>query len=328
MNHSDLPSCDRREFLRKATGLGVVAAPSSVPVIGQAAKAKKIASPTSETLVATLYKSLSDKQKEQICFDFDHELRSKVDNNWHIVKPRVSSMNKDQQAMVREIFMGLHSEEYADAVMGQVVHDSGKAGFESGSVAIFGEPGSGKFEFVYTGRHCTRRCDGDSLEGAAFGGPIFYGHAADSFNEGPDHKGNAYWFQAKTANAVYEALDGKQRDKALCGFPPRERGNKTVDLAPTDDGIEGIRVGDLSADQKAHVMASLGDMLAPFRQKDREESMKLVEAAGVDNLHMAFYKEHDIGDDKYWDSWQIKGPKMIWLFRGKPHVHTWVNIIA
>lgn len=33
------------------------------------------------------------------------------------------------------------------------------------------------FEFVLTGRHCTRRCDGDSVEGAAFGGPLFYGHA-------------------------------------------------------------------------------------------------------------------------------------------------------
>ena len=48
------------------------------------------------------------------------------------------------------------------------------------SVAIFGEPGSGKFQFVLTGRHCTRRCDGDSVEGAAFGGPLFYGHAAKS----------------------------------------------------------------------------------------------------------------------------------------------------
>ena len=54
-------------------------------------------------------------------------------------------------------------------------------------MALFGEPGTGKFEFVLTGRHCTRRCDGDSVEGAAFGGPIFYGHAAEGFNEKADH---------------------------------------------------------------------------------------------------------------------------------------------
>lgn len=84
------------------------------------------------------------------------------------------------------------------------------------AVAIFGEPGTGKFELVLTGRHVTRRCDGDSVAGAAFGGPIFYGrYAADGFNEKPDHPGNAYWFQAKRANEVFQALDGKQREQAM-----------------------------------------------------------------------------------------------------------------
>jgi hypothetical protein len=58
----------------------------------------------------------------------------------------------------------------------QVKEDS-PGGFEDSAIAIFGEPGTGKFEFVLTGRHVTRRCDGDSLEGAAFGGPIFYAPA-------------------------------------------------------------------------------------------------------------------------------------------------------
>jgi hypothetical protein len=80
-----------------------------------------------------------------------------------------------------------------------------------------GRRGLGKFEFVLTGRHCTRRCDGDSNEGTAFGGPLFYGHAADGFNEKPNHKDNAYWYQAVRANEVYQMLDGKQRQSALCG---------------------------------------------------------------------------------------------------------------
>ena len=47
-------------------------------------------------------------------------------------------------------------------------------------MAVFGEPGTDKpFEWVLTGRHDTLRADGNSVEGAAFGGPIFYGHAAD-----------------------------------------------------------------------------------------------------------------------------------------------------
>ena len=152
--------------------------------------------------------------------------------------------------------MKLHSEEYAQKVFDQVEWDSGIDGFEGGSsVAVFGEPGAGKFEFVLTGRHCTRRCDGDSVEGTAFGGPIFYGHAAKSFNESPKHEDNAYWYQAERANEVYQMLDGKQRKVALVGGKSRgEHGRKTVTLTGQKEGHAGIRVADLSSDQKDHMM--------------------------------------------------------------------------
>ena len=70
----------------------------------------------------------------------------------------------------------------------------------------------------------------------------------------------------------------------------------------------------------------LADLLAPFRKADSDEAMKLIEKAGFDNLHMAFYKNMDIGQDGVWDVWQIEGPSMLWYFRGAPHVHTWVNV--
>lgn len=290
--------------------------------------ATKAAKAKPETLVATLYKGLTEEQREKVVFPFDHPLRSKVDNNWNIVEETLDKFfNKDQQALVREIFMGIHSPEYAETVFNQVEHDSGGKGhFGDCSVALFGEPGTGKFEFVLTGRHCTRRCDGDSVEGAAFGGPIFYGHAAESFNEKADHPGNAYWFQALRANEVFKALDGKQREIALLDKPRPERGNETVKLTGKNRGLPGIPVTDLSSDQKELVRKVMADLLAPFRKADSDEAMKLVQANGFDNLHMAFYKGMDIGDDGVWDVWQIEGPAMIWYFRGSPHVHTWVNI--
>jgi len=52
----------------------------------------------------------------------------------------------------------------------------------------------------------------------------------------------------------------------------------------------------------------------------------MVDAGGFDHLHLAFYKNHDIGNDKVWDVWQIEGPNCLWFFRGDPHVHAWVNI--
>ena len=218
MNPESCPDCSsdapkilsRRSFIQ-STGLavGAIGAGGIIPC-----RAETTAKPTSETLVKTFHDSLSEEQRNKICFDFDHKLRLEIDNNWHITKTLVKDFSADQQAMIREIFMGLHSEEYAKRVYDQVAGDSGKAGFEGGSsVALFGAPGTGKFEFVLTGRHCTRRCDGDSVDGASFGGPIFYGHAAKGFKEGPEHEGNAYWYQALKANSVYQMLDGKQRGR-------------------------------------------------------------------------------------------------------------------
>jgi hypothetical protein len=82
----------------------------------------------------------------------------------------------------------------------------------------------------------------------------------------------------------------------------------------------------MSSDQKELMRKVMEDLLMPFRAADREESMKLVEKSGFDNLHISFNKGMDIGDDGVWDVWTVEGPNMIWYFRGSPHVHTWVNI--
>jgi hypothetical protein len=341
---SHCPDCgpvSRREFIRSTAGAAALVGaastglvlPASAPAAGAASAAASPAS--SETLVARLYGTLSEEQRKAICFPFDHELRLKVDNNWQITPKSIGDvLNPDQRALVKEIFMGVHSEEYAQKVYDQVEHDGGGKGSfnKECAVALFGEPdpsGSGeksKFEFVLTGRHCTRRCDGNSVAGAAFGGPIFYGHAAQGFNEPATHPGNAYWFQAVRANEVFQALDGKQRNLALRTDPRKEQGTSTVALSGKKQGLAGVPLTELAADQKDLVRKVMADLLAPFRKADAGEAMKLIEAAGFDHLHMAFYKNMDIGQDGVWDVWQIEGPGMLWYFRGAPHVHTWVNI--
>ncbi len=317
---ADHPS--RRAFLKSTTAVGLAA--SSGLVTSLPAVAKDAAPAEPETLVQQLHGSLNEKQKKQVCFPFDHALRSAINNNWHITKTRLDrDFNADQQDLILQIFRGLHSPEWADKVVGQVNHDGG---FDKSSIALFGEPGSGKFEFVLTGRHVTRRCDGDSVEGAAFGGPIFYGHAAEDFYESADHKGNVYWYQAKRANELFQALDGKQRKLALLGRSRGEQGNKTVELRGNPGDLDGIPVSELSADQKKLAEQVLEDLLAPFREADRRESMKYITKNGLDNLHFSFYKDENIGEDEVWDVWQVEGPNMVWYFRGKPHVHTWVHI--
>src|SRR5712672_1447834 len=140
--------CDpitRRNFL-KTTVTGVAAAATATLPFGSVteaadnAKAAKIKSTKPETLVAALYKSLTEEQSKVIAFPFHHPLRSKVDNNWQITDKKVSEFfTRDQQAMIKEIFLGLHSPEYAERVLKQVEHDSGKEGFGGCSIAMFGE---------------------------------------------------------------------------------------------------------------------------------------------------------------------------------------------
>ncbi|MGH9656955.1 MAG: DUF3500 domain-containing protein [Bryobacteraceae bacterium] len=319
------PDCsvDRREFLKTAGLAGVALA--ATPAVA----AKKASS--SETLVTTLYQSLTGEQKKAVTFPFDHPLRSKVDNNWHITPQRIGKFySADQQAMITEIFRDLHNPEFVDKVMHHVKEDSNGAGLPAGAIALFGEPGTGKFEFVLTGRHNTVRCDGDSVEGAAFGGPIFYGHqAGPDFTERPDHPNNVYWYQAKRANEVFQALDGKQRALALLGDPREEKATATIALKKKGEPLAGLPVASMSRDQRELVVKVLGDLLLPYRKKDTDEAMKLIKGAGgVSALSMSFYKNLDLGVDGVWDVWQLESPTMVWYFRGHPHVHVWVNIRA
>ncbi len=320
MSCPDCKGLNRREFLTIAGAGGIAAVGLGV----QPLRAKDTSA--SETLVAQLHQSLSPEQKATITFPFDHPLRSKVDANWHITPARVGqSFTADQQVMIREIFSGLHNPEFVTNVFRHLDEDGG--GLGNYSVALFGEPGTGAFEFVLTGRHCTVRCDGDSVEGAAFGGPIFYGHASGSFNEKPDHPGNVYWYQAKRANEVFQALSGKQRELALLGDPRAERQTDTVQLKTDKQTLAGLPGSEMSRDQRKLVEQVLADLLLPFRKKDSDEALKCIRAnGGVEALVMSFYKNLDVGNDGVWDVWQLESPKMVWYFRGSPHVHTWVNI--
>ena len=339
--HASCPDCEnasRREFLKTTAGSLAALTAASSGLLGLAGARRALgeqatSAATSETLVQQLYGSLSEGQKKLICFPFDHPLRSKVDNNWHIVKSPIGQLfNPEQRDLIKQIFLDMHSEEYAQKVLGQVQHDNEDekgGGFDGCAVALFGEPGEAgksKFEFVFTGRHVTRRCDGNSVEGEAFGGPIFYGHAAQGFNEKADHPGNIYWYQAKRANELFQALDGKQRKVALRDDPRKEQGTKTVALRGPNAELTGIPLSEFTADQKQLAREVMADVLAPFRQADASKALKLVEAAGFDKLHMTFYSVEDIGNDGVWDLWQIEGPSMVWYFRGAPHVHTWVHV--
>ena len=87
-------SVDRRQFIKTA-GVAAAAVGAS-PLLAQANVSIPKDAPA-ETVAKLLFESLSDKQKEEICFSWDYTepkrglLRTRVANNWNITEPAIGS---------------------------------------------------------------------------------------------------------------------------------------------------------------------------------------------------------------------------------------------
>jgi len=324
------PDCDpsdgvgegvsRREFVRKVSGIAL--AGGLLPLAGSPRRAVAAPSPSdaAETAVKRFYDSLKDEQRKEICFPFDHPLRTRINANWPITKPKIDDYTKEQQAFLDEIFRNVVSPDGYERFQKQMDDDSG--GFSEYHVAVFGTPGSGQFEWEMTGRHLTIRADGDSAANTAFGGPIVYGHGEGDSKKGLP--GNVFYYQTKKANEVFSALDGKQREKALLAKAPKE---DAVQIQGSSGSFPGIAVGELSRDQKELVESVMKVILAPYREDDVNEAISILkDGGGLDQLHMAFYQSNDIGDDHERDIWRLEGPTFVSHFRGAPHVHAYLNV--
>ncbi len=334
----ECPDCsgenfDRRQFLT-AAGVAAAAAAGGLPLF---AAPKVLAAPTpnspAETGVKALFEMLTEEQRKVVCFDWDYQnkdnglLRTHVSNNWQITKPNILSdfYTKKQQDVIHDVWKGIINPDWYEKFLKQLKDDTGGADWgEQQSIALFGKPGDGKFEFVITGRHMTLRADGHSQDHVAFGGPIFYGHAATGFNEKVHHPGNVFWHQAVEANKLYGMLDPKQQAVALIDKRPKE---SAVSFQGEKGKFPGVPIKDLADEQKKEMQKILALLIEPFRKDDQEEAMGcLKREGGLDHCSLAFYKEGDIGDDGEWDNWRIEGPAFVWYFRGQPHVHVWVNV--
>src|SRR5262249_49178854 len=281
-----------RDFVRKVTGIAVAGSLLPAGLATRRAVAAPTPKSTAETAVKRFYDSLTADQRKEICKPFDDPLRSKINANWAITKQKIESYTKEQQALLEEIFKSVTSPDGFERFQKQMDDDAG--GFGEYHVAVFGTPGSGQFEWEMTGRHVTIRADGDSVANAAFGGPIVYGHGAGDSEKGLP--GNVFYYQTKKANDVFQALEGKQRDKALL---PKGAKEDAVAVQGESGNFPGLAVGELSSDQKALVEEVMKVILAPYREEDVNEAIALQKAGGgLDALRLAFYQSGDIGDDK------------------------------
>lgn len=308
----------RRGFLKTVGGTAAALSAASLVAGVKSAHAAPTSKSVAETAVKALYDSFSDQQAAMVCLPFDHKLRQRINANWKISNLTIGSefYSKDQQDLIGQIVKGITSEEGHDRLHRQMKADGG--GLGRYSMVIFGEPGTDKFQWELTGRHLTLRADGNSAPGAAFGGPIVYGHGAE------DPAKNLFFYQTQKVNEVFQALDPKQAKVALLDSSPSE---DEVALQGKTGKFPGIAVAELTSDQKELVADTLKVLLGLYRDEDVKEVMSILkEGGGLESLHMSYYSDSDLKGDKVWDVWRIEGPSFVWHFRGDPHVHAYINI--
>lgn len=318
------PDCElelsRRDFLRTTGGAALAGAAGALVIPSAGLYAAPSEKSAAETAVARFYNSLSEQQRGAICLPFNHPQQHKISANWHVTEPVVGDdfYSDEQRALITEIVRGVTSEDGYERLVRQMEDDDG--GINYYSVAIFGKPGDGPFQWEMTGRHLTLRADGNTVDQAAFGGPIVYGHGEE------DPGNNLFHYQTRSAHEVFTALDPAQAARALIEQAPRE---SDVPIQGASGRFPGIAVSELSEDQRALVSKTLRILLAPYRTEDVDEVLQVLQdSGGVESLHMAFYKQGDLKDDQVWDIWRIEGPSFVWHFRGAPHVHAYINIGA
>jgi hypothetical protein len=331
------PECDgfdRRDFVR-TLAVGGAAVATGLPLLapralraGELGPMPRVVNTVAEDLVKELYAGLSDDQKKAVVKPWNHPARKSVNPNKALDKTIGAVYTKPQQELLQRIVRAISAEDEKawHQISRNGTWDATKS-FDNCGADTFGDPAGGKFAFEFTGHHLTVRCDGDSEEGAAFGGPIYYGHSPNGYNPI-----NVFNYQTRQAAKAYDALDEKQRKEATITVGTPGEGAKSIQLKK-DARPQGIAYADLTSDQKELIEQVMKAILSPFRQQDGAEVVTIIkQMGGMDKVHLAFYTEEwekaPTSEKQPWSFWRLEGPGFVWNFRVLPHVHTYVNIAS
>jgi len=333
---NDCPECtafDRRDFVRTlAVGGAAVAAGGTLLaprrlMAGERAPMPRVVNTVAEDLVKELYATLDADQKKAVVKPWNDPARKSVNPNKALDKKIGAVYTKPQQELLERIVKAISSDDKGwHQITRAGTWDASKS-FDQCGADLFGDPSNGKFAFEFTGHHLTVRCDGDNEEGAAFGGPIYYGHTPNGY-----HPSNVFAYQTQQVLKLFDALDAKQQTKAKAklGDPKKQESKVSLDRLAKEER-PGVLYADLSADQKELVEQVMKALLSPFRQQDGAEVVTLIkDMGGMEKMHLAFYDEEYEGsktsEKQPFSFWRLLGPGFVWNFRVLPHVHTYVNI--
>jgi hypothetical protein len=328
LDHPRSPS--RRNFMKAMGGAAAVAATGVLNTRLLAAEGKERTAKPAEELIRELHASLSEQQKKELVLPYD---QTRADGtplrlttfNRPVNDKRIGDVyTKPQQDLVKQCFRAILS---GDEAFERVSRDGSwdsSGSFEGCGAVLFGDPSSGeKFSWVFAGHHLTMRCDGNSEPGAAFGGPLYYGHSANGYADS-----NVYLYQTHKVHEVFDSLNEEQRTAALAPEHPGD-GERAIRLREDGAARPGVAYKDLSADQQKLVKDVMRTLIDPYRKEDADEVMELIKVnGGMEKVHLAFYRDGELRDRQRWDVWRLEGPGFVWNFRVLPHVHCFVKIVA
>jgi len=322
------PTLDRRNFIRVVGGSVAALATSSRGLRAADESPEKPAKPA-EALIQELFTGLTDEQKQSIVLPFDHGAgQNKMPTrlgmyNGPVLNKKIGGIyTKAQQELIDKIVRSMTAGEDGYKRISRNGTWDGSGALENCGCAFFGVPkGEEKYAWLFSGHHLTIRADGDFMDGAAWGGPMYYGHSPNGYSDN-----NIFYFQTKSVLEVFAALDGKQRDKAIVAGSPGEQA-PSVKFRKADEAKPGIAAQDLSADQRKLVEQVMRNLLAPYRKEDADEVMAILKKnGGLEKLHLAFYRDQGAAENERWHFWRLEGPGFVWNYRVLPHVHCYVNI--
>ncbi len=319
----------RRDFIRVLGTASAAVAVAGLTPLQKARAARAAKQREAEALVFELYKTMDADQKKKLVLPWDAGTKGGVParlmtHNAAVSKDSVIGLgyDKKQVELLLKIFKAISNGEDGYKKLSRNNKFDNSGDFENIGALLYGEPVEGKkFSLVFSGHHLTVRCDGDSEEQTAFGGPLYYGHSPSGYSPT-----NVFYGQTKVVTELYGALDEKQRKVAVRpGKWMDEHGKMKV--PGKNAPLPGLSIADMTRDQKELVEKVMRELVSPYRREDGEEVLEIIKAnGGMEKISLAFYQEGQTSDKEPWTFWRLEGPGFVWSYRALPHIHTFVYV--
>lgn len=326
------PELARRDFFRvvgATTAAAVLPAVAPLSPLAQARAARADQQATTEAMIRELFGTLTAMQKSKVVKPWDFGPKGGMParlatHNAAIPNTVIGTeYTRPQIELLDRIFRSMANGVEGYRLLSRNGRFDNSGDFESIGAVMYGDPTENRpFSFMFAGHHLTVRCDGNSEQGAAFGGPLYYGHTPSGYATT-----NVFYHQTRSLMDLFGSLSDEQKRDGFKTDRAWRDGVDSVRLPAAAYKAPGVGYGSLSLNQKGLLERVMREMVSPYRRADGDEVMEIIRAnGGMEKLGFVFYAEGERTAREPWTFWRLEGPGFVWSFRALPHIHTFVNV--